>query len=273
MQGGQVTTAGTVTFVANVGEEGLGDLRGVKELFGVQSGRDAATVSRRAPIDSFVSIDGPGYHVTHVGVGSRRYRVTFSGPGGHSFGDFGTPSAVTALGRAVARIGEIQVPPSPRTTFNVGRIGGGTAVNAVPSEAWFEADLRSADAGALMTLDAQFLNAVDAAVKEENARWGSAGAITVRKALVGSRPSGVTPLGAPIVQTALAAGRALGLTTFASEGSTDANIPMSLGIPGIAIGAGGRGGGAHALTEWFDETDAWKGTQQALLIVIALSAR
>jgi di/tripeptidase len=124
-----------------------------------------------------------------------------------------------------------------------------------------------------MTLDAQFLNAVDAAVKEENARWGSAGAITVRKALVGSRPSGVTPLGAPIVQTALAAGRALGLTTFASEGSTDANIPMSLGIPGIAIGAGGRGGGAHALTEWFDETDAWKGTQQALLIVIALSAR
>jgi acetylornithine deacetylase/succinyl-diaminopimelate desuccinylase-like protein len=99
MQGGQVTTAGTVTFVANVGEEGLGDLRGVKELFGVQSGRDAATVSRRAPIDSFVSIDGPGYHVTHVGVGSRRYRVTFSGPGGHSFGDFGTPSAVTALCR------------------------------------------------------------------------------------------------------------------------------------------------------------------------------
>jgi acetylornithine deacetylase/succinyl-diaminopimelate desuccinylase-like protein len=262
LDAGGVRTPGTITFVANVGEEGLGDLRGVKALFG-------ETLKGR--VDRFVSIDGGGIHVTHVAVGSRRYRVTFKGPGGHSFSAFGLANPINALGRAVARIAELEVPRDPRTTFNVGRIGGGTSVNAIPFEAWMEVDMRSSDAASLGRLVEEFEAIVDRAVVDENDRWGRPGVVTVEKTLVGDRPAGSIPAAAPIVQTATAAARALGLSVPLGEGSTDANLPISLGIPAVTIGGGGRGAGAHALTETFDTTDAWQGTAHALLLTVALA--
>jgi tripeptide aminopeptidase len=264
LEQGRVQTPGTITFVANVGEEGLGDLRGVKALFGE---------SLKGQIDRFVSIDGGGLHITNIAVGSHRYRVEFSGPGGHSFGAFGRPNPAHALGRAAAKIADIQVPSNPRTTFTIGRIGGGTSVNSIPFEAWMEVDMRSSDRAALAALDAQFQAAVDAAVTEENARWGRPGVVTVKKELVGDRPAGSTPDGSPIVRTAQAVGQALGVALALAEGSTDANIPMSMKIPAITIGAGGRGSDAHALTESFDTADSWKGTQNAVLLAIALAQK
>jgi acetylornithine deacetylase/succinyl-diaminopimelate desuccinylase-like protein len=261
LSAGGVRTAGSITFVANVGEEGLGDLRGVKALFA----RPAV------PIDRFVSIDGGGANVSHIAVGSHRYRVTFKGPGGHSYGAFGLANPVGALGRAVARLSDVQVPSQPRTTFTIGRIGGGTSVNSIPFEAWMEVDMRSSSAAALAALDARFQSAVDDAVAEENRRWSRPGMITAVKELVGDRPAGETPAGAPIVQTAMAVGRSVGLSPGLSEGSTDSNLPISLKIPAITIGGGGSGSNGHALSESFDTTDSWKGTQNALLLAIALA--
>jgi tripeptide aminopeptidase len=163
------------------------------------------------------------------------------------------------------------VPSQPKTTFNIGRIGGGTSVNAIPFEAWMEVDMRSSDRAALAALDAQFQAAVDSAVTEENARWGRSGGVTVKKELVGDRPAGSTPDGSAIVRTAQAVGQALGVALVLAEGSTDSNIPMSMKVPAITIGAGGSGSDAHALTEWFDTADSWKGTQNAVLLAIALA--
>jgi len=257
-----VRTSGTVTFVANVGEEGLGDLRGMKALFGE---------TMQGQIDQFVSIDNGGNHISTVGIGSRRYRITFKGPGGHSLGDFGLPSPVGALGRAVAKIAEFQVSGTARTTFNVGRIGGGTSVNAIPEEAWMEVDLRSSSPDALAALETRFQQTLDRAVTEENARWRRPGAVTVAKALVGDRPAGRQPEDSPIVVTASAAASVLGISALFSESSSDANLPMSLKIPAITIGAGGRTEGSHTLDESFDASDAWRGTQHALLITVALA--
>jgi tripeptide aminopeptidase len=264
MKKARVQTPGTITFVANVGEEGLGDLRGVKELFGV---------TLKDQIDRFVSIDGTGVHVTNVAVGSHRYRVAFKGPGGHSFGAFGLANPIGAMGRAIAKIEEMQVPKSPKTTFNVGRVGGGTSVNSIPFEGWMEVDMRSSDPAALAAVDSAFQKAVDAAVQEENQRWSKPGMITVVKELVGDRPAGNTPENAPIVRAGLAAATVLGFSANLGEGSTDSNIPMSMKVPAITIGGGGRGRDAHALTESFDTTDSWMGTQHALLVTMALAQR
>jgi tripeptide aminopeptidase len=262
MNQGGVRTPGTVTFVANVGEEGLGDLRGMKALFGD---------TLKDQIDRFVSIDNADPQITVIGVGSRRYRVTFKGPGGHSFADFGMPNPANALGRAIAKIAEFHLSDGGRTTFNVGRVGGGTSVNAIPAEAWMEVDLRSADATALAALDARLAQAMDRAAVEENARWNRPGVVTVVKELVGDRPAGAIAENAPIVLTALASAEAVGLAVSLSEGSTDANLPMSLKIPAIAIGGGGRSINAHSPSEAFDGTDAWKGTANAVLLTIALT--
>lgn len=257
---GNVQTPGTITFVGNVGEEGLGDLRGVKHLF---------NEGLKGQVDRFVSIDGTGLGITHISVGSLRYRVTFKGPGGHSYGAFGLVNPIHALGRAMAAIGDFEVPVEPRTTFNVGRIGGGTSVNSIPFEAWMEVDMRSADPASLQSLDARFHKAVDDAVAAENARWNSR-ALTVDKALVGNRPAGRAAATSAIVHAAVSVTRALGLPVTLDEGSTDANYPQSLGIPAITIDGGGRGTGSHALDEAFDTTDSWKGTLRALLLTVAL---
>jgi tripeptide aminopeptidase len=255
-------TAGTLTFVGTVGEEGLGDLRGVKHLFDVEL---------KDRIDAFVSIDGAGTGITHVGVGSHRYRVTFGGPGGHSYGAFGQANPVHALGRLVGAIADFQVPGSPVTTFNVGRVGGGTSVNSIAFEAWMEVDLRSADADALGELDQQFRQAVEAALAAENRRWSNRGSLSVSTEVVGRRAAGRTPRDSAIVSAAVSVTRALGLPVTMDEGSTDSNHPMALGIPAITIDGGGSGRGAHSLHESFDTTDSWKGTARALLLALALT--
>src|SRR5258708_28277829 len=156
-----VETPGAITFVADVGEEGVGDLRGMKGLF---------FESLKGQIDKFISVDGTGLGITHIGVGSNRYKVMFKGPGGHSYGAFGMANPIQAMGRAIAKIDAFQVPTQPKTTFNVGRVGGGTSVNAIPFDAWMEMDMRSAEAAALKELDTKFHAAVKEAVAEENSR-------------------------------------------------------------------------------------------------------
>jgi tripeptide aminopeptidase len=259
-----VQTPGTLTFVATVGEEGLGDLRGVKQLF---------KETLAGEIDRFVSIDGGGLGVTNVGVGSVRYRVTFKGPGGHSYAAFGLANPIDALGRAVAKVADFQVPGEPRTTFNVGRIGGGTSINSIPAEAWMEVDMRSSAPGPLAALDTRFQKAIDTAVAEENDRWRMPRSVTVVKDRVGYRPAGSTPADSGIVRAAEAVHWALGLPITLNESSTDANIPMSLHIPAITIGGGGRGSGAHAASESFDTADSWRGTERALLLALVLAQR
>jgi tripeptide aminopeptidase len=259
-----VQTPGTITFVGTVGEEGLGDLRGVKTLF-----RDTL----KGQIDRFVSIDGTGLGITHIGVGSLRYRVAYKGPGGHSYGAFGLANPVHALGRAIGAISDFQVPREPKTTFNVGRIGGGTSVNSIAFESWMEVDMRSADPPSLKSVDANFHKAVDRALADENERWENKGQLTVEKQLVGDRPAGRTPADAPIVEAAVSVTKALGLPVTLDEGSTDSNIPMSMNIPAVTIDGGGRGTGAHSLGETFDSTNSWQGTQRAVLLAIALAQK
>ncbi len=258
----KVRTPGTITFVADVGEEGLGDLRGMKQLFGE---------SLRDQIDKFVSVDGIGLGITNIGVGSYRYRVTFKGPGGHSYGAFGMANPIQAMGRAMAKIDNFEVPKTPKTTFNVGRVGGGTSVNAIPFEAWMEVDMRSADPASLKAVDEKFKAALKEAVEEENKRWNNRGPVSVSPELVGLRPAGQTPENSPIVQTAMAVSKAMSIPEALREGSTDSNVPMNMNIPAITISGGGGGSGAHSLGETFDATDSWRGTQRALLLAVALA--
>jgi tripeptide aminopeptidase len=258
----KITTPGTITFVADVGEEGLGDLRGMKELFGA---------SLRGSIDAFISVDGTGASITNGGVGSYRYKVIFKGPGGHSYASFGMANPIQAMGRAIAKIDQFEVPEKPKRTFNVGRVGGGTSVNAIPFEAWMEVDLRSVDMGILNALNDKFKAAVNDSVAEENQRWHGRSAVAVSTELVGMRPAGHTPESSPIVKAALEVNQVLGAAEPLGDGSTDANVPMNLGIPAITVGGGGIGRGAHSLNETFDAHDSWKGTQRALLLALVLA--
>jgi len=262
LQETKTQTTGTITFVATVGEEGLGDLRGVKALF------DDTLKDR---IDMFISIDvGSVSSITSFGVGSYRYRVTFKGPGGHSYAAFGLVNPIHALGRAVAKIADIQVPASPKTTFNVGRIGGGTSVNSIAFEAWMEVDMRSLDLVSLNGVRQQILAAIDTAVKDENARWQK-GAITADVQLVGDRPPGTTSADTVLLQNAQAVIRALGAQPTLNANSTDSNYPMKLGIPAITVDTGGVTRDAHSLDESFDPADGWKGPQHTLLLLLSLT--
>ena len=259
-----VRTSGTLVFIGTVGEEGSGNLRGVRQLVDHQSaGR----------IDYFVSVDGVGLSAAGRAVGSHRYRVTVRGPGGHSYGDFGIPNPVHALGRAIALIGAIQVPSNPKTTFNVGSIEGGMSVNSIAMAAAMEIDLRSENQTALDSLDARARRAVAQGVENEHQRWpGSTGRLSVEWREIGKRPAAGQPDSSAVLRAALAAARALGFLPAITASSTDASYPMSQGIPSVTIDGGGTGGGAHSLGEWYDDgVDGWKGPQWALLLVLSLA--
>ncbi len=258
--GSGIRTVGDILFVGNVGEEGPGDLRGIKAIF-----RDYPD------IDGFVSIDGSGLtRMTTGGTGSRRFAVEFTGPGGHSFSAFGLVSAIHAMGRAITKIGDLQVPETPRTTFTVGTVTGGTSVNSIAADAMFELDMRSNDAAELARLEARVREVTAQAVAEENARWNN-GEITVNFHLIGDRPTGSTAAEQPLVQVAALAFDAVGSPLEALRtSSTDSNIPMSLGVPAITIGGGGSSGGEHAPEEWYDPTDSHKGPQLAFLLTLGL---
>ncbi len=263
LEAADVHTAANVLFVATVGEEGLGDLRGVKHLFRAGGPR----------IDAFISIDGTSdSRIVNGGLGSRRYRITYEGPGGHSWGAFGTANPVHALSRATYLFDQAAdrlTSSGPRTSYNVGRIGGGTSVNSVAFEAWMEVDMRSESQAALMRIDSLFRASVQQALREQNDLRRRGDALTVKVELVGDRPSGETPATAPFVRRADAATRALGLTPELQISSTDSNIPIARGIPAITIGGGGRAGEAHAPGEWWINDNGPRGIQRALLILIA----
>lgn len=258
----QVRTRGTIIFVGTVGEEGPGNLRGVRHLF---------TTELRDRVDYFISVDGTGLGLTKDAVGSHRYTVTYRGPGGHSYGDFGAPNPVHALGRAIAKVSEFQVPSDPRVTFSVGIVEGGTSVNSIAMTAAMQVDMRSVDGAALDALDARFQAAIRQALDEENGRWTDGERLTMEIDTIGIRPAGRQADDVRIVRAARDAGRALGFDVPAIASSTDANIPISLGIPAVTIDGGGRGGGAHSLGEWFDHADSHLGTQWALLFVLTLA--
>ena len=260
----RIPIEGSILFVGTVGEEGEGNLRGVRHLL---------TKGRWAPaVDAFVSFDGPGLdRITNRALGSRRYRVELIGPGGHSWGDFGVPNPVHAIGRAIARLASYPAPRDPRTTFNVGRIEGGTSVNAIPASAVMEVDLRSAVERELQRLDAFFRRAVRDAVDEENARRRVGDPpLKLKLDVIGERPTGETPPDAPLVELALEATRLLGVEPRLDQSSTDSNLPMSIGIPAITLGAGGASGCSHTLAEWYDPRDRDRGLKRGLLVILGI---
>lgn len=259
----QVPLPGKILFVANVGEEGPGNLRGVRALF------------KNPPekIDYFISVDGIGLGLTTGAVGSNRYLVEFKNPGGHSFGAFGIPAPIHAMGRAIAKIADFKVPATPKTTFNVGIVGGGTSVNTISPLGRMEVDLRSESPEALAAVDAKLKAAVQAAVDEENARAPNSPAkVTVTWTDMGVRPASPVNDGSLIARTAIAAAKVLGFTPRTGASSTDSNIPMSLGVPAVTMDGGGDGQGAHSTTESYtDGPEGWKGPQWILLTVATLT--
>jgi tripeptide aminopeptidase len=268
MDSAKIQTASDILFIGNVGEEGPGDLRGMKYLFQKGSYKDK--------IKMFISLDpfGVGNDITTAGLGSKRYKVTFKGPGGHSYGSFGLVSPAYALGNAIAKLSRMQVPARPRTTFNVGVIGGGTSVNSIPFESWMDVDLRSETKEELNKAVDTFTRLMHEAVDEENqARSTSQGKIEVDVKLIGDRPFGQVAMNAPIVQTASAVIQASGMTPTYTMSSTDSNIPMSMGIPAITLESGGTGSRNHTLEEWIDveKTASVKGIDVAMGILLALA--
>jgi acetylornithine deacetylase/succinyl-diaminopimelate desuccinylase-like protein len=246
LEANALTTRQPVLFVGTVGEEGAGDLRGVRYLFtkGQYAGR----------IGSFLSVDNADAgRIVNAGVGSRRYRLAFKGPGGHSYGAFGIVNPMGAMAETVRGIHAIAVPATPKTTYAATVVAGGTSVNAIPDLVTLDVDMRSGDPAALGQLEAAVLAAADAGVAAENAaRSTAAGAISLERQLIGDRPAGTTPSDHPLVTSALRASQAAGFTARLDQSSTDANIPMSLGIPALTIGTGAGGGRTHSLDEYLE---------------------
>jgi acetylornithine deacetylase/succinyl-diaminopimelate desuccinylase-like protein len=261
----QIKTGGSILFVATVGEEGEGNLRGVRYL--LTEGQWASRV------DAFLSFDGPGIdRITNRALGSRRYRIEVTGSGGHSWGDFGIPNPIHALGRAISRLAAYPIPKSARTTFNVGRIEGGTSVNAIPAFAAMEVDLRSAVDAELRRIDAFFRRAVREAVDDENGgRRPGDQPLSLKLELTGERPTGTTPADSPLVELAMDATRAQGIEPKLDQSSTDSNLPISLGIPAITLGSGGNASGSHTLDEWYEPEGRALGLKRGLLVILGVT--
>jgi len=262
-----VATARPILFAATVGEEGSGDLRGVKYLL---NGKRETGNGKPA---AFIALDGAGLdRVIHRALGSKRYHVTFRGPGGHSWAAFGVANPANAVGRAAALLADLPIATAPRTTCAVVGLGGGTGLNSIPQDAWLDLDLRSEDPRALAQLDVTVRAALERAADDEN-RTRSTGTppLRVEVQLVGDRPCGITPRAHPLVQAAIAANRALGRDAELTSASTDANAPIALGIPAIALGAGGKAGDAHLTTEWYENIEGALGIVRALLVTAAMA--
>jgi acetylornithine deacetylase/succinyl-diaminopimelate desuccinylase-like protein len=246
LEANKVTTRQPILFVGSVGEEGAGDLRGVRHLVtkGAYKGR----------IGAFLSVDNAdAARVVHAAVGSRRYRLAFKGPGGHSYGAFGIVNPMAAMAEAVRGIYTVKVPAEPRTTYAATVVSGGTSVNAIPDLVQLEIDMRSSDPAVLQQLEKDVMAAAEAGVAAENAaRSVRAGSISLDPQLIGDRPAGATPADHPLVRDALAAAQAAGFDARLDESSTDSNIPMNLGIPALTIGTGAGGGRTHSLEEYLE---------------------
>ena len=261
IDGARVTPVHPIEFVATTGEEGIGDLRGAKHYFATR-GRDA---------HSAIALDGAGdERIIHRALGSRRFRVSYCGPGGHSWAAFGVANAVHAAAGAAARLAALALPSAPRTTLSVGRIGGGLSVNSIPDSAWLEIDVRSTATDKLDELERAIHQITRVAADEENAKRAvGTRELSLTVDSIGSRPCGETAIESAIVQSAIEATRLVGRRPDLALASTDANVPISQGIPAIAIGAGGRGGDAHTHAEWFDNLHGTIGVARALTIVMS----
>jgi tripeptide aminopeptidase len=254
----------TILFVGDVGEEGEGNLRGIRVLV------DAY----REKLKGFIVLDGSGTdHVTTKALASRRLEALITGPGGHSWSDFGMPNPINALVRGSVRFINTKVPASPRTTFNIGQIEGGTSVNSVPHEARLKLDIRSESEDELSRLESALRECIIAGVRDEmeSARDRSKGKLEWKVELLGSRPGGELAPDSPLLAALRAADEIVGNQSRIERSSTDANIPLSLGIDAISIGAGGSGGGAHSLQEWYDSAGRETGLKRALLTILGIS--
>lgn len=265
MEKNNIETDADVLFIGAVGEEGPGDLRGVKNLF-----------SDKGPgkIDTYIAVDGTGMDgIVHRGLGSHRYRIAFKGLGGHSSGAFGLANPHNALARAihywVLEADKLVRQPGARLTYNVGVIGGGTSVNSIPFESWMDVDMRSADPARVAAIDKLLQDAVQKALKEENQMKMRGPNLTVDVKMTGDRPSGVEDASIPFVQRTIASTAYFGASPVLAVSSTNANIPISKGVPAVTIGSGGKSGGAHALGEWFLDDKGYQATQRALLLLLA----
>ncbi|MEH6512991.1 M20/M25/M40 family metallo-hydrolase [Maribacter arcticus] len=262
MKNSNIETKADIWFVATVGEEGLGDLRGVKHLF-----RDGAP-----KIDSWISIDGGAIgRVNNAGLGSVRYKALFTGKGGHSWGAFGLANPHHALGYAIKEFSvnaKKYTDEGPKTSFNIGRMGGGTSVNSIPFESWMEVDMRSVDKDRLIEIDGIFKASMQTALEEYNSS-GIDDKIFLELIKIGDRPSGELSIDTPLVQRAISATTLFGSTPSLTRGSTNSNIPISLGIPAITIGRGGVGGGAHSLNEWWLNENGAEAIKLALLLTVS----
>ncbi|MEP6730797.1 MAG: M20/M25/M40 family metallo-hydrolase [bacterium] len=261
IDGRRIRTHRSILFAATVGEEGAGDLRGAKHLFAQLAERPSACIA----------LDGAGDdRIVTRALGARRFRVTFRGTGGHSWAAFGVANPVHAAGAAAAKLASLPLPRVPRTALSVCRIGGGISINTIPDEAWLEVDLRSSSHDTLERCSADLQLVVRAAAREENARRTSGTRpLTWSVETIGDRPCGEIDVGHPLVVAAVQATTAIGRTPELAIASTDANVPISLGVPAIAIGAGGRGGGVHTSAEWYDNTDGTLGVARALTVLVA----
>ncbi|NBB22925.1 M20/M25/M40 family metallo-hydrolase [Runella sp. CRIBMP] len=259
----KIETEADVLFIGSVGEEGLGDLRGVKYLFTDQSLR----------IDSWIAVDGGELgRMSNMGLGSYRYRVTFKGPGGHSWGAFGLANPQHALGSAIhyfSKVADKFTRTGARTSYNVGRIGGGTSVNSIAFESWMEVDMRSEIPENLNLVDSLLKASVQQALQEHNAMKRMGPALTVEIKKIGDRPSGELPENLPLVQRAMAAITTFGVIPKIGRGSTNSNTPISKGIPAVTLGRGGKSSNAHALNEWWYDDEAYKSIQAALLTLVS----
>jgi tripeptide aminopeptidase len=264
----KIKTNKTILFVADVGEEGEGNLRGMRSL----------VESYKKRLKCVLALDGSATeYVTTAALASRRVEITIAGPGGHSWSDFGAPNPIHALGRGIARFVTARVPESPRTSFNIGEIEGGTSVNSIPSSAHMKVDLRSESETELATLEGLLRDAVKAGIDEEmsaareRGMSGSANLLNLKINVLGVRPAGELPENSPLLAALLAADNQLGNRSRRERSSTDANIPLSVGIPAISLGAGGRSGGAHTLEEWYDPTGRELGLQRVALTVLGVA--
>lgn len=264
LQEKNIQTVGNLYFVCTVGEEGNGDLRGSKYLFHKSGLR----------IDGFISVDGVDVgRLLSAATGSKRYRIHFDGPGGHSWKNFGTPSAIHAMGRAIAKVADAQTVSDPKTTFTCGTIAGGTTVNSIAAHCEMELDMRSAGAKELDELEAQLLPLFEAACREENARWGATGekAVTLRLESIGHRPGGQQSDDVSVLQAARASMKEVGVPlTRYDVASTDHNIAINCGIPATTLGGGGKEGFNHNVKEWYDPKDAYLGVQLAFMTSLVL---
>nr|WP_315456568.1 M20/M25/M40 family metallo-hydrolase [uncultured Sphingorhabdus sp.] len=269
MKNNNVRPQTDILFVGNVGEEGPGDLRGVRYLLTKGKYKDRAK--------AFLSMDGTDpERVVNGGVGSRRYRITYKGPGGHSYGAFGLVNPMVAMSQTVTELYKISVPGSPKTTYAASVVGGGTSVNSIPNEVFMEFDFRSESPAELTKVEQRFLSIVQESTNAENvARSTREGKIVAETKLIGDRPAGITDERAAITQIATAAIRANGLQPKLVSSSTDSNLAMSIGVPALTIGSGGSGGRAHSLDEWIDveKNQSVKGMSTGLLMLLAMADR